>query len=154
MSTGQLVIYVLIEGAIGGALIAVIAYALSRFSGDIFGRAWLVIVFFTAAGAYFGFAFMAEEGFAWVLIEFAHIVAFGALGLFGLRRSAYWLAAAWGFHPVWDIGLHFLGPGRAFAPWRYTLACFSFDLIVAAYILIAYKLIGPRRLRFRNPIAA
>jgi hypothetical protein len=32
----------------------------------------------------------------------------------------------------------------------YAIACVSFDLVVAAYIAIAYGLIGARRLGFRD----
>jgi hypothetical protein len=141
---------ILIEGAIGGAAIAVVAFALSRFFRDSLGRSWLVILLFAATGAYLGFVVVAQGGFLWILIELAHIVAFGVMALRGLRGSPYWLAAAWGFHPIWDLGMHFIGPGRAFAPFTYTIACLSFDLIVAAYIILAYGLIGPRRLRFRE----
>ena len=41
----------------------------------------------------------------------------------------------------------FLGPGRPFAPEAYTIACLSFDLLVAAYVAIA---IGVGRLRGRG----
>jgi hypothetical protein len=37
-----------------------------------------------------------------------------------------------------DGVLHYLGPGRPFAPETYTIACLSFDLLVAAYMAIAH----------------
>ena len=174
MTHSELVIRVLIEGAIGGAVTSAIAFLLSRFARDIAGRAFLVILLFTATGAYFGFAVMAQAGPLWLLIELAHIIGFGVMGLLGLRgskdlhssadlrdstelrgstdlsRSAYWIAAGWALHPVWDVAVHYFGPGNSFAPWPYTIACLSFDLIVAAYVVLAYVLIGPHRLGFRG----
>ena len=35
--------------------------------------------------------------------------------------------------------LHYVGPGRAFAPETYTVTCLSYDLVVAAYIAAAYR---------------
>ncbi|HET6891265.1 MAG TPA: DUF6010 family protein [Pyrinomonadaceae bacterium] len=167
MIQSELVIRVLIEGAIGGAMTAAVAFLLSRFTRDIAGRAFLVILLFTAAGAYFGFAVMGQAGPLWLLIELAHIIGFGVMGLLGLRgsdargladlhdladsrRSAYWIAAGWALHPVWDIALHYFGPGDTFAPWPYTVACGTFDLVVALYVILAYGLIGPRRMGFRD----
>ena len=60
------------------------------------------------------------------------------MGLVGLFGSIWWIVAGWALHPLWDVGLHFLGPGRSFAPETYTIACLGFDLLVAAYIAITY----------------
>jgi hypothetical protein len=151
MTPSQLVLRVLLEGAIGALLLVAIAFLLSRFTREIVGRAFLVILLFTAAGAYFGFVIMANMGPIWLLIELVQIVVFGTMALIGLRGSPYWLAIAWALHPVWDIGLHYIGPGNSFAPFTYAIACVSFDLVVAVYIAIAYGLIGARRLGLRNP---
>ena len=149
MTQSDLVVRVLIEGAIGGAATIAIAFILSRFVSDIAGRAFLVICLFAAAGAYFGFAVVGQAGLLWLLIEMAHIIGFGVMGLLGLRGSAYWIAAGWALHPVWDVALHYFGPGNALTPWPYAIGCGSFDILVAAYVVIAYGLIGPHRLGFR-----
>ena len=138
------------EGAVGGAVTAAVAFLLSRFAKDIAGRAFLVILLFTAAGAYFGFAVVGQAGLLWLLIELSHIIGFGVMGLLGLRGSPYWIAAGWALHPVWDIALHYIGPGKAFAPQPYAIACASFDWVVAAFVVLAYGLIGPHRLGFRG----
>lgn len=70
---------------------------------------------------------------------------FGGIGLRGLRGSPLWIAAGWALHPVWDVALHYAGPGRAFAPDSYTVTCLSFDLLVAAYVAVAYR---------RGPVSA
>ncbi|HWT01564.1 MAG TPA: DUF6010 family protein [Pyrinomonadaceae bacterium] len=149
MTGSELIVRVLLEGAIGALVMVAVAFLLSRFVGDGVGRSLLVILLLVAAGAYFGFAVMARVGPAWLLVELAHCFLFGAMALRGLRGSPYWLAAGWALHPVWDFGLHYVGPGT-FAPWPYTIACISFDLIVAAYVALVYGLIGPRRLGLRN----
>lgn len=131
---------VFIEGAIAGVVVSLIAFLLSRFVKDIVGRTLLATILFAAAGAYFGFAFNDYTARVWVLVELVQVVAFGTLGLYGWRGSPYWLALGYALHPLWDFGVHHLGPGRAFAPLTYVISCISFDWVVAAYILIAYRL--------------
>jgi hypothetical protein len=150
MTESQLIAGLLLEGAIGGVVLAVIAFLLSRLIRDTVGRSLLVIFLFAAAGAYFGFAIGAGAGPIWTLVELVQVVIFGSMALHGLRGYPYWLAAGWALHPVWDIGLHYIGPGHSFAPITYAIACISFDLVVAAYIAIAYGLIGARRMGFRE----
>jgi hypothetical protein len=139
MSEAELIRAALIEGAIGGAVLSLLAWLLSRFTGDVVGRTLLATVLFAAAGAYLGFAVVAPVSRIWLLIELLQAVAFGAMGLYGWRGPAKWLALGWALHPFWDFVLHYLGPGRSVAPLAYTIACISFDWVVGAYILIAYR---------------
>ena len=139
MTDAELFRAVLIEGAIGGAVLSLIAFLLSRFTEDITGRTLLATVLFAAAGAYFGFAVTAPVSRIWRLIELLQCIAFGTMGLIGWRGSARWLAFGWALHPVWDFGLHYVGPGRDVGPWTYAVACLSFDWVVAAYIFIRYR---------------
>jgi uncharacterized protein DUF6010 len=145
-----MIIGLLVKGAIGAVVLIVIAFLISRFTRDIIGRSLLVISLFVAAGAYFGFAVGAGAGPIWTLVELVQVVVFGTMALLGLRGSAYWIAAGWALHALWDIGLHYIGPGQAFAPFTYAIFCGSFDLVVGAYIAIAYGLIGSPRLGFRD----
>ena len=108
--------WALMVGAIAGAVLSLTAFLLSRFMGDIAGRTLLVTGLFTAAGAYFGLAVLASP--IWLLIEFLQCIAFGVLGLVGWRGSAKWLVLGWALHPVWDFGVHYIGPAN-FAPWPY-----------------------------------
>ena len=139
MTDAELFRAVLIEGAVGGAVLSLIAFLLSKFASDVAGRTLLATVLFAAAGAYLGFAFKESLLRGWVLIELLQCVAFGTLGLYGWRGSAKWLALGWALHPIWDFPLHYLGPGRSIAPWTYAVACITFDWVVAAYILIYYR---------------
>jgi hypothetical protein len=139
MTEAELIRAVLIEGAIGGALLSLIAFLLSRFVKDILGRTALATGLFAAAGAYFGFAFNDQTSRIWVLLELIQVVAFSAMGLAGWKGSAKWLALGWALLPIWDFVLHYLGPGRSFAPLAYSISCITFDWVVAAYILIYYR---------------
>jgi hypothetical protein len=149
----ELIVPVLINGAIF-ALVAVIipAYLLSRFTRDIIGRSVLVIFLVIAAGVYFGFATVGRDlvgaNQVWILVELAQAVVFGAIGLLGLRGSPYWIAAVWALHPVWDFVVHYIRPGHTFTPWTYAIACVSFDWLVAIYIVVAYGVVGGRKLGF------
>jgi hypothetical protein len=133
----------------GAAIIP--TFLLSRFARDIVGRSVLAIFLFAAAGAYFGFATVGRELVGapaiWTLVELLQVVVFGTMALLGLFGSPYWLAAGWALHPLWDVLLHYIGPGQAFTPWTYAIACIGFDWLVALYIVIAYGfgLVGPRR---------
>jgi hypothetical protein len=139
MTDAELIRAVLIEGAIGGAVLSLISFLLSKFVKDIVGRTLLATVLFAAAGAYFGFAVVARPPAIWGLLELLQVVAFGTLGLLGWKGSPKWLALGWLLHPVWDFGAHHLGPGRSFAPLSYVFACITFDWVVAAYIFIYYR---------------
>jgi uncharacterized protein DUF6010 len=144
MTEAEIFRRVLIEGAIGGAMLSLIAFLLSKFWKEIAGRTLLATVLFAAAGAYLGFAFEGSLVRGWVLVELLQCIAFGILGLYGWRGNAKWLALGWALHPFWDFPLHYLGPGRTFAPWAYAVACVTFDWVVAVYILIYYR--GANRL--------
>jgi len=144
--TAQVFVGLLAEGAILAVPLIVIAFLLSRFTRDLVGRSLLVVFLFAAAGAYFGFALLAAPGPIWVLAELVQVIVFGAIALLGLRGSPWWLAGGWALHPLWDVVLHYIGSGYSFAPITYTIPCLSFDLLVAAYIAIAYGSIGSRRL--------
>jgi hypothetical protein len=138
----ELIVPVLIEGATFAAVAVIVpAFLLSRFTRDIVGRSLLAIFLFIAAGAYFGFATLGREVVdtqpIWMLVELAQVIVFGTLALLGLRGSPYWLAAGWALHPLWDVVLHYIGPGHSFTPWTYAIACVSFDWLVAIYIVIA-----------------
>jgi hypothetical protein len=71
--------------------------------------------------------------------------------LYGWRGSPYWLALGYLLHPLWDFGVHHIGPGWTFAPPPYVIACISFDWVVAAYIFIAYRLFHLASRRVPNP---
>jgi ABC-type transport system involved in multi-copper enzyme maturation permease subunit len=151
-------VLVLINGATFATVAVIIpAFLLSRFTREIVGRSVLIIFLFIATGAYFGFATLGREVVdtqsIWMLVELAQVIVFGALALLGLRGSPYWLAAGWALHPFWDFLLHYIGPGHPFTPWTYAIACISFDWLIAVYIVIAYGVLGVRRLGFREPVA-
>jgi hypothetical protein len=130
----------LIGGVINGAILSLIAFLLSRFAGDIYGRALLVIFLFIATGVYVGFAVSALVSGLWVLAQVAHVIVLGSMGLLGLRGSPYWIATGWTLHVLWDYPLHYLGPGHAFAPAFWAISCVAFDLVIALYVVVAYRL--------------
>jgi hypothetical protein len=144
MTESEIIRDVLIGGAIGGAILSLIAFLLSRFAGDARGRTVLAIGLFAAAGAYFGFAIVGSGSRLWILIELTQVAVFSLLGLYGWRGSPNWLALGWALHPLWDVGVHYVGPGQSFAPLGYVFACLTFDLVVAAYIAIAYRVFSGR----------
>jgi hypothetical protein len=140
-----LIVGLLINGVAYAAIFIVVALLISRFASGIVWRSFLVLFLFIAAGLYIVFAVRAGAGALWLVGELVGVAIFGGMALLGLRGSLWWIVAAWALHPLWDVGLHYLGPGRSFAPETYTIACLSFDLLVAAYIAVVYALRRGRR---------
>jgi hypothetical protein len=143
----------LINGVFQASTLIVVAWMLSRWIWDFVGRALLAFILCGAALTYVYFAAKAGEGTGWVIAELARVVVYGSMGLRGLHGSPLWLAAGWALHPVWDVALHYFGPGHAFAPDAFAITCLSFDLLVATYIAIAYRY-GPAGRRGRTPSSA
>ena len=71
----------------------------------------------------------------WIGIEVLGVVGYGVLAWLGLRHSPYWIALGWAAHPLWDVALHFMGPGQHIVPAWYAIACVSFDILVGAAIV-------------------
>jgi hypothetical protein len=140
----------LVNGVIQASMLIVVAFLLSRFTRDIVGRSLLAFVLFGAAFSYILFAVQAGEGAFWVVGEVVGVGIYGTMGLLGLRGSPWWLTAGWAAHPIWDVALHYFGPGGSFAPEAYAITCLSFDLLVAAYIAVAYGVLARRGLALRQ----
>lgn len=127
----------LILGALGGAALSGAALLVSRLAGEFAGRSVVAVGLIVASGAYFGFAVAAGAGTAWIVAEVAGCAGYGAMAMLGVRGSAWWLAAGWALHPLWDLPLHVFGAGASFAPAAYAVACLPFDLVVAGSIAVA-----------------
>ena len=97
-----------------------------------------------AAVIYIGFA-LVQGNRTWLLIEFVGVPVYATFYWLSNRYSVIWLALGWLLHPVWDVALHLKGPGAHIAPGWYVIACSSFDIIVAGYII--YR----SRLALKNP---
>lgn len=91
-----------------------------------------------AAVIYIGFSAMWGNA-SWSGIEVLGVLGYGVFYLLAMRHSILWLAVGWALHPVWDIALHLLGPGHHIVPAWYAVACVSFDIAVAVYIVYRYK---------------
>ena len=138
MGHPPLIVGLLINGVAYAAIFIVVALLIRPFTNAAVWRVFVVVSLFIAAGLYVVFALRAGESTLRVAAEVVGVAIFGGMGLVGLFNSTWWIAAGWALHPLWDVGLHFVGPGRSFAPETYMIACLSFDLLVAAYVAIAY----------------
>lgn len=117
-------------GLLAAALYLVYARSQDSYTESLILRSGLIV----AALIYVGFAAVWGNG-TWMFIEIAGIAIYGLFVLLAVRFSAIWLAIGWAAHSIWDVLLHLLGLGHAIAPEWYVVACLSFDLLVAAYIL-------------------
>jgi hypothetical protein len=143
----EIVTALLVDGFLSGSILLAVAFILRRYTKVI-----LALVLIVAALAYIMFAYRTSQDLGWLLIELGGVAIYGTMGIVGIRRSTWWLVAGWALHPVWDIALHFFGPGHTFAPITYTIPCLSFDLWVAA--LIAFGIMRGWRAVALQPAAA
>lgn len=95
----------------------------------------LAIGLIVAAFIYIAFAIGGGASQLWIITEVAGLGIYSLFALLGLRFSNWWLMLGWLAHPLWDIGLHLVNQSAVFAPSWYAIACVSFDLVVAIYIL-------------------
>lgn len=135
------------EGLVSSSVLLLVAFALPRYT-----RFLLALLLIVAALAYILFAYRTGQETLWFLVELVGVGIYGTMGLMGIRRSPWWLVAGWTLHPLWDMVLHFFGPGHTFAPFTYTISCLSFDLWVAA--VIALGIVFRWRAVATKPVAA
>ena len=128
------VYWLLLGLVLGGALIAFVRLVPRR-EQTILSIALVVAALDYAVFAFFG------AGTPWMLVELVGVAVFGAFAFLGIRRSPIWLATGWALHPVWDAGLHLNSNGASFAAEWYVIACISFDLLVAAYIVARFRVV-------------
>ena len=91
----------------------------------------IAIGLIVAALIYVGFALFGAS-VRWLLIELAGVAIYAVFAWLGLKKSAWFLAAGWALHPLWDAVLH--DYSTPFVPHWYIAGCIGFDLLVAAYI--------------------
>jgi hypothetical protein len=132
MTISALSILWFVLGLVFGA--AFIFYARKRSERRVFAYGLVA-----AAMVYVGFALAGSASSTWIAIEIAGVVFCGILAVFGIKHSQWWLALGWGLHPVWDVCIHLVGKGAAFAPAWYVVACLSFDVLVAGYIIMQLR---------------
>jgi hypothetical protein len=133
----QIPLWLLVGLAAAAPLLAFAHRLPKAVARDLLGIALIV-----AALIYVGFGWTWGAA-RWLGIEMVGVAIFGAFVLLARRRSTWWLVIGWSVHAVWDVALHFLGPGRHVAPAWYAIACLSFDLAVAGYLVAV--LLAPRR---------
>lgn len=143
MDTNTKLVLLLVAGAIGGAACAAIAIVVERYTKEI-----LAFTLIGAAIVYVAFAWIAGAGTRWLIAEMLGVVVYAALGIAGVKRSPWWLVAGWALHPVWDVPLHYFGPGHAFTPESYAIACAAWDWI-AALCVAGRVALSDRRLTSR-----
>jgi len=117
-----------------GFLLGAVYLAWTRRHGLRQERRLLAVGLAVAALIYLLFA-AAAGSTDWLIIEAAGLLVYSAIAWLGTQRSVVWLAAGWGCHPLWDMLLHLNGEGARIAPDWYVIACLSFDLLVAGYVL-------------------
>lgn len=122
-----------ITGAVlAGVLVALLRHA--RFERVL--RFWAVALS-VAAAIYVGFVLVGGARAQWFWVEVAGFILFSVLAFLGFTFSPWVLALAWFAHIAWDTLLHSQNTG--FVPQWYPAVCVGFDLVVGAYLIVAYS---------------
>jgi hypothetical protein len=87
----------------------------------------------------------------WLGLEGIGLVLFGSMGWGGLRGSPRLVALGWALHSVWDVGLHWVGPGARYTVHWYPVVCLCADLSIAVYVACVYMWPGDRQSAVRLP---
>lgn len=117
-----------------GLVLAAIFLVSARRLGAVQEMRVIGFALIIAALIYVGFSLVWGDTI-WLYIELGGVLVYGLFVWMALRYSPIWLAIGWGLHPLWDLALHLFGPGHAVVPAWYAMACLSFDLLVAGYVL-------------------
>ena len=89
-----------------------------------------------AALIYVAFALAGGAGAKNLAIEGAGLLLYGGAAWIGLRYCPPAIALGWAAHVAWDVLLHLGGAGGAYTPEFYPWMCVSFDLVLAAALLM------------------
>lgn len=121
-----------------GIVAALVFIMIARLGGANWEKKAFAFGLFIAALIYMGFAVFAGASSMWRATELMGLGLFTLVAVLGLRVSAWFLAAGWLAHGLWDALLH-LTQHASFVPDWYPVVCLSFDLIVAAYIAVRFS---------------
>ena len=116
-----------------GVVLALLFIAFARTRGPRREPFIYCIGLIVAALFYVAFS-LTGAGSQWLMIELIGLVVFTLIAVIGLRVSLWFLALGWVSHVSWDVLLHLIRE-QPFVPDWYPVACISFDLIVAGYIV-------------------
>jgi hypothetical protein len=127
-----------IAGAVlAGVLVVLLRHA--RFERLL--RFWAVALS-VAAAIYVGFVLVGGAQAQWFWVEVAGFILFSVLAFLGYKFSPWMLAMAWFAHIAWDTLLH--SQSTVFVPQWYPAVCVGFDLVMGAYLIVAYSRLRKR----------
>lgn len=131
-STTLLLLLMLAGLLLGGAFLLFTDRYGYRTRGRILGRGLIV------AGSIYLIITVVQGEFLQAAIESGGVILCALAYWLSTRHSLYWLAAGWSLHPLWDVLLHLNGGDIDVPVEWYAVACISFDLLVATYIVLSH----------------
>jgi hypothetical protein len=119
-----------------GALLGLLVWrVLGQMDDEI--ALYLLALFLSATGAAYAGAALADRGSRQGPIEVLVFLLMFAAAIAGFANSPGWLAAGYAAHGVWDVFHHPHRLGAKVVEW-FPSVCLSFDLLVAAFILVRF----------------
>lgn len=126
------IVFAVLSGVVLSALLILFA----RTRGSTGARRIYALGLLVTALLYVVLAIVGGASASWLAVELVGVLIYGAAAWIGLRRSAKILAFGWAGHVLWDFLLHLQGPAVTYTPWWWPWFCLSFDLIIAAAVLL------------------
>jgi len=119
-----------------GALLGILVW---RIVGQLEDRValYLLALFLSATGAVYPGAALADPGRKAAPMEVAVFILMFAASAAGSLASPVWLAVGYAAHGIWDVFHEPHRIGAKVVKWFPPL-CLSFDLVVAAFILVHF----------------
>lgn len=122
-----------------GIIFSLALVALARTRGPEVEMRIYAIGLVTAAVIYLFFGLAGGASAKWLAVESLGVIIYGAAAWVGLRRWISLLALGWAAHVAWDLLLHLSGAGAEYTPYWYPWLCLSFDVVIAAAVLVRGK---------------
>lgn len=122
-----------------GVILAFLFVLMARAGGPESERRLYAVGLLAAAIFYLVFGLVGGASARWLAVESLGVIIYGALAWAGLRWHPWLLALGWAAHVAWDLLLHLSGAGAEYTPPGYQWVCLSFDLVVAAAVLMSTR---------------
>lgn len=124
---------------LGGVISSLIVIGLARMKNPQGERRIYAAGLLGAALVYLLLALAGGASARWLGVESLGVIIYGAVAWAGLRGWPGLLALGWAAHVAWDTLLHLNGAGAEYTPGWYPWLCISFDLVIAAAIVVSFR---------------
>ena len=132
---------------IAGVLLSLVLILLARTRGPAGAIRIYALGLVVTALLYVLLAVMGGASASYLALEGVGVLIFASAAWIGVRGWVKVLALGWVLHVAWDLLLHLQGSASEYTPWWWPWFCLSFDLIIAAAVLLEERRLDGEPLR-------